>query len=216
MGRYICQMIMGQFRWGTKVYVQNQSEPSNSILDRFCLTGGPRSPVRIIAQVQWFVYQNQLEPSGGIYHLYKCNRLLWLCVNVFLRLKKCFLNKTKPNKLQNLWAYGWGRKKEKLEGQILTLLVHLLDHTRENISSKNNKKETPMICNLFCYILTKVISIVNCLVCLISPWRQFWERVLHKHKCCDVCISACAKPFPKIVPMAKLHSLIVTLIKNGW
>ena len=32
---------------------------------------------------------------------------------------------------------------------------------------------------------------------------------------CDVCTSACAKPFPKIVPMAKLHSLIVTLIKNN-
>ena len=31
---------------------------------------------------------------------------------------------------------------------------------------------------------------------------------------CDVCTSACAKPFPKIVPMAKLHSLIVTLIKK--
>ena len=33
---------------------------------------------------------------------------------------------------------GGGEKKEKLEGQRLTLLVHLLDHTRENISSKNN------------------------------------------------------------------------------
>ena len=69
-------------------------------------------------------------------------------------LKKCFLYKTKPNKLQNLWAYGWGRKKEKLEGQRLTLLVHLLDHTRENISSKNNKKENPMTCNMFYYIST--------------------------------------------------------------
>ena len=47
----------------------------------FCLT---RSPVRIIAQVQWFVYQNWLEPSGGIYHLYKCNWLLWLQVNSWL------------------------------------------------------------------------------------------------------------------------------------
>ena len=37
----------------------------------FVWLGGPRSPVRIIAQVQWFVYQNWLEPSGGIYHLYK-------------------------------------------------------------------------------------------------------------------------------------------------
>ena len=47
--------------------------------------------------------------------------------------------------------------------------------------------------------------------CLISPWGQSWERVLHKHKCCDLCTSACAKPFPKIVPMAKLHSLIHSL-----
>ena len=45
---------------------------------------------------------------------------------------------------------GGGEKKEKLEGQRLTLLVHLLDHTRENISSKNSKKkkENPMICNM--------------------------------------------------------------------
>ena len=32
------------------------------------------------------------------------------------------------------------------------------------------------------------------------PWGQFWERFLHKHSC----TCACAKPFPKIVPMAKL------------
>ena len=28
------------FRWGSKIYVQNQSGPSNSILHRFCLTRG--------------------------------------------------------------------------------------------------------------------------------------------------------------------------------
>ena len=32
--------------------------------------------------------------------------------------------------------------------------------------------------------------------------------------CCDVCTSACAKPILEIVPMEKLHSLIVTLIKK--
>ena len=56
---------------------------------------------------------------------------------------------------------------------------------------------------------------VKIVKCLISLWEQSWERGLHKHKCCDVCTSACAKPFPKIVPMAKLHSLIVTLIKKN-
>ena len=53
----------------------------------FCIVfvwlGGPPSPVRIIAQVQWFMHQNRLEPSGGIKHLYKCDRLLWLRVDCF-------------------------------------------------------------------------------------------------------------------------------------
>ena len=48
----------------------------------FVWPGSRRSPIGIIAQVQWFIYQNRLEPSGGIYHWYKCNRLLWLRVNV--------------------------------------------------------------------------------------------------------------------------------------
>ena len=38
----------------------------------FCIVfvwlGGPPSPVRIMTQVPWFMYQNQLGPSGGIYH----------------------------------------------------------------------------------------------------------------------------------------------------
>ena len=55
----------------------------------FCfITIWPRSPVRIMTQVQWFMYQNQLELSGGIKHLYyRCNRLLWLRVNCKTVLK---------------------------------------------------------------------------------------------------------------------------------
>ena len=30
-----------------------------------------------------------------------------------------------------------------------------------------------------------------------------------------VCTSACAKPFPTIVPMVKLHSLVVATCKNS-
>ena len=40
---------------------------------------------------------------------------------------------------------------------------------------------------------------------------ESWERVFHKHKAqvlWTVCTSACGKSFPKIVPMAKLHSLL--------
>ena len=52
-----------------------------------------------------------------------------------------------------------------------------------------------------------------------SPWGQSWERIFHKHLCIQfialvlsalvvwtVCTCACGKPFPKIVPMAKLDS----------
>ena len=38
----------------------------------FCIVfvwlGGPPSPVRIMTQIPWFMYQNQLGPSGGIYY----------------------------------------------------------------------------------------------------------------------------------------------------
>ena len=60
--------------------LENQSEPSNSILHCFCLTRGS------LLTSQWFVYQNWLEPSGGICHLYKRNRLLWFRFNCQLTL----------------------------------------------------------------------------------------------------------------------------------
>ena len=44
--------------------------------------------------------------------------------------------------------------------------------------------------------------------------KDFVQAQVHTlHSCCDVSMSACAKPFPEVVPIAKLHSLIVTLIK---
>ena len=49
------------------MYKNNQGH-----LTVFCIVfvwlGGPPSPVRIITQVPWFMYQNRLGPSGGIYH----------------------------------------------------------------------------------------------------------------------------------------------------
>jgi hypothetical protein len=48
------------------LYVQIKSEPSSGILHRYHLTRGPRSPVKVIAQVQWLMYHNRLEPSSGI------------------------------------------------------------------------------------------------------------------------------------------------------
>ena len=42
-----------------------------------------------------------------------------------------------------------------------------------------------------------------------AAWGQFWERL-----CCDVCMSASANPFPKLVSMAKLHFLIAALMKS--
>ena len=46
--------------------VQSRLEPSSGISRCYHLTRGPRSPVRIVIQVQWFMYLNQSEPSSGI------------------------------------------------------------------------------------------------------------------------------------------------------
>ena len=49
--------------------------------------------------------------------------------------------------------------------------------------------------------------------CLISPWRQSWERVFSQAQvswCMHECLCKTLSPDP----MAKLHSLIVTLIKK--
>ena len=65
---YVCHCcLLAQYClsiW-TKVYVQNLS---SGILHHYHLTRESRSPVRIIAQVQWFMYQSRLEPSIGILH----------------------------------------------------------------------------------------------------------------------------------------------------
>jgi hypothetical protein len=57
-------------RMRNEVLCTESIRPNQSHLAIFCIftiwPGGPRSPVRIIAQVQWFMYQNRLEPSNGI------------------------------------------------------------------------------------------------------------------------------------------------------
>ena len=57
----------------------------------FCIVfvwlGGPPSPVRIITQVPWFMYQNRLGPSGGIYYpnFVPCFVVLYLnCCGLFI------------------------------------------------------------------------------------------------------------------------------------
>ena len=67
----------------------------------FCIVfvrlGGPPSPVRIMTQVPWFMYQNQLGPSGGIYYpnFVPCFVVLYLNMSHFeltLNLKKGFIH----------------------------------------------------------------------------------------------------------------------------
>ena len=48
-----------RFWWGAKVYVQKRLEPSSGILHCYHLTRGSM----LTSQFQWFMYQNQLEPS---------------------------------------------------------------------------------------------------------------------------------------------------------
>ena len=77
------------FRWGTKVYIHNWLEPFNDSLHCFCLTRESKLTSQVYSP---FIYQNRLEPSGGIHHLHKRNRLLWLCVNSSIII--CVLNKS--------------------------------------------------------------------------------------------------------------------------
>ena len=81
------------FEYGAHIaYDQNKKKLANSDEERrfmytinrghltvFCIVfvslGGPPSPVRIITQVPWFMYQNQLGPSGSIYYLHKCKQM---------------------------------------------------------------------------------------------------------------------------------------------
>ena len=59
----------------------------------FCIVfvwlGGPPSPVRIITQVPWFMYQSRLGPFDGVYYLHKRKRMLWLHPNI--QQKKCVM-----------------------------------------------------------------------------------------------------------------------------
>ena len=61
-----CLLIHSDKEWRF-MYKINQGH-----LTVFCIVfvwlGGPPSPVRIMTQVPWFMYQNQLGPSGGIYY----------------------------------------------------------------------------------------------------------------------------------------------------
>ena len=47
-----------------------------------------------------------------------------------------------------------------------------------------------------------------------SNFVKFWERILHKHIQIPALVLV-QNPFSKSVPIAKLHSLIAVLIKNG-
>ena len=54
--------------WLTKVYVWKRSGPSNVILHRFWLTKGSTLISQDPYIFLWFMYQNRLGPSGGIYY----------------------------------------------------------------------------------------------------------------------------------------------------
>ena len=60
--------MLQPFGWWTKVYVWKRSGPSNVILHRFCLTKGSTLISQSHYSNPWFMYQNRLGPSGGIYH----------------------------------------------------------------------------------------------------------------------------------------------------
>ena len=86
------QLLKTSFNWEFFSFLTNLDEERRFMykinqghLTVFCIVfvwlGGPPSPVRIITQVPWFMYQNRLGPSGGIYYLHKRKGMLWLHPN---------------------------------------------------------------------------------------------------------------------------------------
>ena len=69
------------------MYKNNQGH-----LTVFCIVfvwlRGPPSPVRIMNQVPWFMYQNRLGPSGGIYNLNFVPCFVVLYLNVMTQILK--------------------------------------------------------------------------------------------------------------------------------
>ena len=73
------------FGWGTKVYVQNQIEPSNGILHRFCLTGGSTLTSQDYNPSS-VVYLSKLVRAIWRYLLYKFCALLCCSLSQYLLL----------------------------------------------------------------------------------------------------------------------------------
>ena len=71
------------FGWGTKVYVQNQSGPSNGILHRFCLTG-----------VSALTSQDY-NPSSVVYVSKPVRAIWWYLLSEFCALLCCSLSQYK-------------------------------------------------------------------------------------------------------------------------
>ena len=71
------------FAWGTKVYVQNQSGPSNGILHRFCLTRGSTLTSQDYDPSS-VVYVS--EPIRAIWWYLLCIRILCLALLFFISI----------------------------------------------------------------------------------------------------------------------------------
>jgi hypothetical protein len=138
----------GQYRFLTTYSDEEQKfmyKINQGRLIVFCIVsfwlGGPPSPVRIIAKVPWFVYQNWLEPSGGIYHLHKRNWLLWLHVNNFFvpKFPNC---QTNLSKAQNLFMSSFTLFWDditKFWNENLLLFTFLTGKLRKNLFGTNKK-----------------------------------------------------------------------------
>ena len=104
----------------------------------FCIVfvwpGSRPSPVRIIAQVQWFVYQNQSKLSGGIYHRY---------INAIVSIRYFFLIRSA---LHNSYAVLILRKITWSRSQLKQTRTHI-DHLKPdcNVKYKKNTFGWPLL-----------------------------------------------------------------------
>ena len=119
------------------------------------------------------------------------NDLVWNLVGIKLQLERqsCQLGKSV---LLILWD-----SQSNLKAQIWSLIFFIGFNVLSN--------DFAMFASIASWHLKQIIK------CLVLPWRHSCEKVFHKYKCIHFIApvpSACGKLFPKIVPKAKLHSLL--------
>ena len=101
---FIILVSLRMILFSEKMLISNRwiSGLMSNLIKKSWKVSSPHSPVRIMTQVPWFMYQNRLGPSGGIYYpnFAPCFVLLYLNVDISQVWKTISLSSP-------LLAHGW-------------------------------------------------------------------------------------------------------------